>query len=161
MTRKKAESITGLEILEIPRQGKIGNAVTFAAYSNGVEIARRTESGAAHTLKALVDVLYKRERRKAFEQQGWRCFVCGAVAPLQADHIKPRSHGRCDQRFNLRGVDAACHERITRNQIDPQPHPEVLAKVESHGWTWGPESNRHGWVRMAGERPTLDAEGNA
>ena len=159
MTKAKAESITGTEIREIPRHGKVGNAVTLAAFLDGVEIIRRTESGVAATLSALVDTLYRRESRKAFEQQGWRCFVCGALTPLQADHIKPRARGRCDQRFNLRGVCAGDHQRITDNRIDPQPHPAVLAEVESHGWTWGPESNKRGWVRMdSGARPTLDAE---
>ena len=162
MTRRSAEKITGCEIREIPRRGKIGNAVTFAALQEGVEVCRRTESGITHTLSALVDTLYKRESRKAFEQQGWRCFVCGGLKPLQADHIKPRAQGRCDLRHNLRGVCATCHLKITDNQIDPQPHPAVLAEVQSHGWTWEPDSNRAGWhpYHIDG-RPTLDSAASA
>jgi hypothetical protein len=153
-----AERITGLEILEIPRIGKkIGTAVTYAAYDDGVEVIRRTESGHSATLSAVVEVLYKRTSRRVFEEQSFLCFVCGRLRPLQADHIHPRARGRCDQRWNLRGVCAEDHQLITDNKlVDPQPHPKVLSAVQRHGWTWEPDSNVVGWHQLI-ESPTLDA----
>ena len=158
MTKHTAERITGLEIREIPKPGKkVGSAVTYAAYDGEVEVIRRTESGHSATLAAVVDVLYRRTSRRVFEEQSYLCFVCGCLLPLQSDHIHPRSRGRCDQRHNLRGVCAECHQRITDNKlVDPQPNPKVLAAVQQHGWTWEPDSNVVGWHQLC-ERPMLDA----
>ena len=158
MTLQTAQRITGLEIREIPRPAKkIGSAVTYAAYDGEVEVIRRTESGHSATLHAVVEVLYRRTSRRVFEEQNFLCFVCWCIRPLQSDHIRPRAHGRCDQRHNLRAVDMECHQRITDNiLVDPQPHPKVLAAVQRHGWTWEPDSNVVGWHQLV-VSPTLDA----
>ena len=162
MTLLIAERICGLEIRLIPPPSKIGTAVTYAAFDHGVEVVRRTESGHSRTLSAVVETLYRRMTRRVFEEQGWRCFSCGSLSKgLTADHIIPRARGgRRDHRHLLRGVCQDCHRKITDNLIDPAPHPEVLARVQTFGWTWEPDSSRVGWHRLV-EVPTLEREATA
>jgi hypothetical protein len=156
MTLQSARRITGLDIRLIPPTSKIGTAVTYAAFDGETEVIRRTESGHSHALSAVVETLYRRMVKRVCDDQHWMCFVCGQRKPLQGDHIRPRSHGRCDQRHNLRSVCADCHRKITDNLIYPTCHPKVLELVEKRGWTWGTDDrNQVRWLPLD-IAPTLE-----
>lgn len=147
MTLEQAKRITQLEIEPVPLDGTEHG---FRARSGENIIAVMAADRPSAALSMLVERVYKMRATQAFQEQGYRCFICAVIKALTADHIVPRARGRLDVRSNLRGVCTPCHKKITDNKIDPQPHPDVLRFVEQHGWTWGPESNQKGWVRIDG-----------
>ena len=51
--------------------------------------------------------------------QGWKCLLCGRVAPLESDHIISRAQGRDDRVINLRGLCNADHRARHRENIRP------------------------------------------
>ena len=117
MTVRSAERITGMEIRLIPPASKVGSAVTYAAYDQGAEVIRRTESGHSATLGAIVETLYRRTAQKVFERAKWRCEECGRIRPIQAHHVIFRSHGRVDSMENLRALCKSCHENAHRSHV--------------------------------------------
>lgn len=78
------------------------------------ELGTETISGKnrPEVLGRLVDRIYRLRSREVMKRQGWRCWECGEVLPLQIDHRKPRSRGRDDRMDNLRALCATgCHDR--------------------------------------------------
>lgn len=68
--------------------------------------------------KRLMGEEYRRFVRQVFEADGWRCKVCGMIAPLQCHHVVKRSHGGSDELKNCVSVCARCHENIERRVVD-------------------------------------------
>lgn len=105
MTRKRAAAVTGLDI-EVYTVG----ARSFALGLHNGQVFVQAEGRAEHVaLDELVRLHYKKTSRKVMEKQGWKCLHCGATAPLQDDHIRPRSQGRSDAEQNQRALCADCH----------------------------------------------------
>ena len=46
-------------------------------------------------------------------RQGNRCNQCGVEAPLETDHVVPRSQGGSDDAANLQGLCEDCHSDKT------------------------------------------------
>ena len=136
MTATQASRITGLEIREI--DGEYGRHVCYGAFeADGTEIARADSLHPKDALNRLVGILYQRTSYRVMHEQGFRCFSCGRLVPLQIDHIKKRSHGRDDTRLNLRAVGPECHELRHGKNAELKPHPKVLEAVKRHaGLIW-------------------------
>ena len=144
MTRSRAERIIGCEIFPVEPNGLHGR--TWRAMDGETEIARVTELDDDRAWEKLVRVLYQCRSLQAFEDQEWRCLMCGSFGSrgLQAHHIRPRARGRSDARENLCGLDYECHENITQNRVKLVPHHHVLELVfQASGLRW----SGTGWVR--------------
>ena len=144
MTRLRAERIIGCEIFPVEPNGLHGR--TWRAMDGETENARVTEPDDDRAWDKLVRVLYQRRSLQAFEEQEWRCLMCGSFGSggLQAHHIRPRARGRSDVRENLCGLDYECHDNITQNRVKLAPHPHVLEAVfDNSGLRWSDT----GWVR--------------
>ena len=72
-----------------------------------------------NVLEALLRGVLSEHGRIVMERAGWKCSACGRIAPLQADHIIPRSHGRDDRVTNLRALDDPCHRRRHGEKVHP------------------------------------------
>jgi HNH endonuclease len=109
MTVKRAESITGLDIRQIQNPASLSRLVIFGAFSDGTEVARQADYGVSRTLTLLVETLYKREQKKAYERARYRCERCARIKPLETHHKVFRSHGRRDTADNLEVLCVDCH----------------------------------------------------
>jgi 5-methylcytosine-specific restriction endonuclease McrA len=117
VTLRTACRVTGLDIRLIPSTSKVGSAVTYAAFDGEVEVIRRTESGHAATLSAVVETLYRRTCQRVFERAGWKCERCHGIRPLHAHHRQYRSHGRVDSMDNLEALCNPCHQAEHRSNV--------------------------------------------
>jgi 5-methylcytosine-specific restriction endonuclease McrA len=74
-------------------------------------------------------------RRALYSSKAWRivrrmvlvrdpiCKLCGEQASTEADHITPLADGGAALDMgNLQGVDASCHSRKTREEIERRKH---------------------------------------
>lgn len=103
---RKLEAITGLEAtkLSVGYQLKYGPGVGF--YS-----AKKDEKAACEELRR---ANWKRIQGIVGERQGWKCFQCGRLVPLQFHHQRfksrwMRSDGPLDHEDNVIALDSACH----------------------------------------------------
>lgn len=144
MTVRQAERITGLVIRSV------GNEYALFLSEQAAQPLRRervrVRPGIA--LSNLVEWNYARMRAQVFAEQEYRCWSCFRIAPLQCDHIRPRSHGRSDSRLNLRALCATCHDLQTRNYpitMDPRMG-ELMAKRKLRWYgEWSPGCESYGW----------------
>jgi len=158
VTLRQAERITGLMAALSTRNGKgLYECNLYLEHQGEPPIVSGSGRLITEAIGIAVEANYKRVAGITFKEQGFRCFVCGAIRPLQCDHIKPRARGRDDRRQNLRGVDATCHRKITDNVLKyPEPHPSVAKSMRDNGWAWQGATQKgnsitfgeFGWVRI-------------
>lgn len=135
MTAKNAERITGMVVRQIDYGGRVKAYGLYLPDSN-VELFASHSSPPSEALSRIVELNYQRVKRQVFTEQNWRCWHCFRLGvELQADHIKPRSKGRCDDRLNLRGVCPTCHMRITAGD-KLNPHPRMAELMSNIGLRW-------------------------
>lgn len=138
MTFKRALSITGLDIRKMASVSACF-PFCFGAFDDDGDLYCRSESNEPEeALEMLVDKCYRKTCTLVRLEQGYRCFRCGRIVPLENDHIVPRSHGRNDRRENCRALCPRCHEyRHGHPREDLVPSVEVVAAVLGFGWEWG------------------------
>jgi hypothetical protein len=148
VTSKHAERITGLRVQCLPQPQN-----AYALYSDGANgpLHTATSHSPSQALEMLVKWHYDQMRLQVFVEQHWRCWHCWGLKALSCDHIKPRAHGRVDQRFNLRGMCAECHERHTRNEaLEIHPKMKTLMSGVGYRWRgeWGLGVEAWGWEKL-------------
>lgn len=93
------------------------------AYGYPVGYPRSTDNlvvGKGRTIEAALEDLIAKHwewmRKTVYAEQGGCCNFCGDSLRdgMELDHIELRSHGRSDERSNLRGLDSSCHQRRHR-----------------------------------------------
>jgi len=76
-----------------------------------------------HEKRARVDSEFKRNARLVRERDGRHCRICGALAPLETDHLIPRSlvgkalRNQTANLVTLCGGDGGCHPLKTKHVI--------------------------------------------
>jgi len=107
MTQKMAEKIIAgpVAIGEFE-----GGYVRVACYDPFGEVISETGRNIPAALSNLVNANYKRAREFVFKRDKYRCTNCGKFEACQADHVKPRSQGRCDHVDNLKTLCDGCHK---------------------------------------------------
>ena len=54
------------------------------------------------------------------------CMICRRAASVEVDHIIPITKGGTDERDNLQGVCAECHEEKTRKDLGLKAKPQRI-----------------------------------
>ena len=107
MTIRKAETITGLDIIAENRRGiwyytgMDGTATVAASWSESPRVA----------LLELIQKAYRIRSQQAMERDNYRCVRCGSLDGLQAHHIISRSRGRSDLMSALQTLCCRCHQQ--------------------------------------------------
>lgn len=108
MTVRTAARIMAVDVDCYPTPNELG-WIAEANLRDIGEAARTEAKSKEEALEKLVDLGYRMRVLWVCRQQGWRCYNCGAVKPLEGHHKKFRSHGRVDVAANLVALCCACH----------------------------------------------------
>ena len=111
MTRKRAERLTGYQIIELPPEHGF---VTVGAFEGGNLIVKALGRAEWIALNTLVDRVYMLHSRIVLQTHGYRCARCQSGRQLQIHHRKYRSHGGTHRIDNLEPVCWDCHRAIHR-----------------------------------------------
>lgn len=151
MTARTAQRITGMYVLPMPQLRK--NAYGLFLQPHEACLFHAENGGTPReSIERLVAWNYNRVKNHVFTEQNYRCWSCYRIAPLSCDHIKPRAHGRSDDRLNLRGLCAPCHGLHTRNyQVTMHPKMETLMSKVGLRWAgeWSLGCQSYGWERIS------------
>ncbi len=108
MTRKRAERLTGYEIVGIPTL----KGVTFGAFDGPTLVAAGSGPVEWLALRSLVERVLVLHSSIALKQSSGRCARCHMRRPLQIHHRKYRSHGGTHRVENLEPLCWDCHRLI-------------------------------------------------
>jgi hypothetical protein len=138
MTVQKAERITGMRVSVRRMTTGTYECSLFEAQEKDFPIVSGQGRTYPEAISRAIEANYRRISTRVMKEQGYACFVCGKLRPLQIDHIHARStHGRNDRRENLRAVCADCHHKITNHILkSPEPHRSVLRFTVPGGLDW-------------------------
>jgi len=107
VTPKKASRVNGCEIVAL-------ESGVYAAVEDGVVRARTRTRNLKRAVFLLVEEVYRQNRMKALERDGFQCVNCGSAMWLQIHHVVHRgmaATNRDDRVDNLRTYCRSCHER--------------------------------------------------
>ena len=55
---------------------------------------------------------YRVQSMALFDASGWRCEMCGRIAPLHRHHVVPRSQMGGDEAGNFMALCFECHRKL-------------------------------------------------